>query len=61
LTWNGNFSQSGVNATVTNASWNAAIPAGGSLDGVGFNGNWDNAADAIPINFTVNNKRCALG
>jgi len=61
MTWNGNFSQSGVNATATNASWNGTIPAGGSLDGVGYNGTWDNAADAVPINFTLNNQRCALG
>jgi len=61
MTWNGNFSQSGVNVTATNASWNGTIPAGGSLDGVGYNGAWDNAADAVPINFTVNNQRCALG
>jgi hypothetical protein len=60
-TWNGNYSQSGNNVTVTNASFNGTIPAGGSMDGVGFNANWDNAATAKPVNFTVNNQRCSLG
>jgi Animal haem peroxidase/Cellulose binding domain len=59
--WNGNASQSGASVTVTNASWNAVIPAGGSLDGVGFNASFDNVTDPIPVNFTLNNRRCAIG
>src|SRR5262245_1656046 len=29
--WNGTWSQSGRQVTVTNASWNASVPAGGSV------------------------------
>ena len=57
--WNGVASQSGVNATVTNASWNAVIPPGGTLTGVGFNATWDDATNAEPPDFTLNNARCA--
>jgi len=60
-TWNGNYTQSGVNVTVTPVSSNTTIPAGGNYDGAGFNATWDNATNALPVNFTLNNKRCALG
>ncbi len=60
-TWNGAYSQSGINVTASNVSYNGTIPAGGNMDGVGFNANWDNATNPIPVNFTVNNQRCALG
>jgi len=59
--WNGVFSQSGVNATIRNESWNASIPVGATVSGVGFNGTWDNATNPKPPNFTLNNRRCALG
>ncbi|MBT2232160.1 peroxidase family protein [Nonomuraea sp. NEAU-A123] len=59
--WNGVVAQSGVNATVTNASWNAVIPPGGTLTGVGFNATWDDATNAEPPDFTLNNARCARG
>ncbi|MEV6155466.1 peroxidase family protein [Nonomuraea sp. NPDC052129] len=59
--WNGVVSQAGVNTTVTNASWNAVIPPGGTLTGVGFNGTWDDATNAEPPDFTLNNARCARG
>jgi hypothetical protein len=60
--WNGNFTQSGPNGRdirVTNASYNATIPAGGSMDGVGFNAGWDGWTNAQPPNFRVNGRRCA--
>ncbi len=62
--WNGVASQSGTSVTITNASWNAVIPAGGSLggtSGMGFVGVWDNATNAKPPNFTLNGARCSLG
>jgi len=62
--WNGNFSQSGANGknvTVTNASWNGTLAAGASLDGVGFNSVWDGFTNSKPVNFRVNNRRCATG
>jgi hypothetical protein len=60
-TWNGNFSQNGIGVTVRNASWNGTLAPGAVLNGVGFNGSWDNAANALPPNITLNGKRCALG
>ncbi|MER7002017.1 peroxidase family protein [Dactylosporangium sp. NPDC000555] len=59
--WNGTFSQNGVTASIANASWNGVLAAGATLTGVGFNGTWDNVTGALPVNFTVNGKRCALG
>jgi hypothetical protein len=58
--WNGVRSQNGPNVTVTNAAWNPSIPAGGTLTGMGFNATWDNAANAAPVNFTLNGRRCSL-
>ncbi len=54
-------SQSGVNATVANASWNGSLAPGATLTGVGFNGTFDNATNPIPVSITMNNKRCAIG
>jgi hypothetical protein len=59
--WNGNFSQNGVTETVTNASWNGTLAPGQRLGGVGFNAQWDDVTGAIPVNFTLNGRRCALG
>jgi hypothetical protein len=59
--WNGNFTQSGPTARVANATWNASIAAGATLTGVGFNGQFDNATNPLPVNFTLNNRRCSLG
>ncbi len=54
--FNGGFSQSGENATLTNASYNGNIPAGGSVT-VGFQGTWTNS-DAAPASFTLNGASC---
>ena len=59
--WNGTPGQSGIHVNITNASWNAVIPAGGSLTGVGYIGNWDNATNPKPPSLTLNGKRCAFG
>lgn len=61
--WNGVVSQTGPNGrnvAVSNASWNATIPAGGSLGGIGFNALADDFANAKPPNISVNNRRCAV-
>lgn len=55
------FGQNGVTATIANASWNATLPAGATLTGVGFNGAWDNVTGPLPVNFSLNGRRCALG
>jgi O-glycosyl hydrolase len=54
--WNGVSSQSGENVTITNESYNATIPAGGSTS-LGFQGTWS-ASDAMPTAFTVNGTTC---
>jgi hypothetical protein len=55
--YNGTFSQSGEAATLTNASYNGALAAGGSTT-VGFQGSWTNS-DAAPTAFTLNGATCA--
>jgi hypothetical protein len=54
--WNGTVSQSGENVTVTNASFNGTIPAGGSAS-IGFQGTWTNS-DAAPATFALNGATC---
>jgi hypothetical protein len=56
--WNGNVIQSGANVTVTNASYDGSISAGGSVTSVGFNGSWNNVTNSVPANFTVNGTAC---
>jgi hypothetical protein len=59
--WNGTVSQNGSQVAVGNPSWNATIPAGGSVTDVGFIAHWDNKTNPFPPNFTLNNARCARG
>lgn len=56
--WNGSETQSGANVTVTNLSYNGSIPAGGSYNGMGFNGTWNNTTNAVPTSFAVNGTTC---
>jgi hypothetical protein len=56
--WNGAANQSGGNVTVRNLGYNGVIPAGGSYNGVGFTGTWNNAADAVPASFAINGATC---
>jgi poly(hydroxyalkanoate) depolymerase family esterase len=56
--WNtGSNSQSGEAVTLTNASYNGAIAAGGTTS-IGFQGTWTNS-DAAPSAFTLNGAACA--
>ncbi|HUN33992.1 MAG TPA: PHB depolymerase family esterase [Trebonia sp.] len=56
--WNtGTESQSGEAVTMTNASYNGAIAAGGNTS-IGFQGTWTNS-DAVPAAFTLNGAACA--
>jgi poly(hydroxyalkanoate) depolymerase family esterase len=55
--YNGTFSQSAEAVTLTNASYNGSIAAGGSVT-VGFQGTWTNS-DAAPTAFTLNGATCA--
>jgi hypothetical protein len=43
--------------SITNASYNATIAAGGSTS-VGFQGTWT-TSDAVPTSFAVNGTTCA--
>ncbi|WP_066586168.1 glycoside hydrolase family 9 protein [Cellulomonas timonensis] len=55
--WGGTFSQTGSTVTVTNAAWNGAVPAGGSVGSVGFNGSYS-GANTNPTVFAVNGVAC---
>lgn len=58
--WNGSFTQSGSAVTVTNLSYNGAIPPGGSLSSPpGFNANWS-GTDGQPTAFTLNGVTCTV-
>jgi endo-1,4-beta-xylanase len=55
--WNdGSVTQSGENATLTNASYNGSI-APGSNTSIGFQGTWT-SSDAAPSSFTLNGTTC---
>jgi hypothetical protein len=54
--WNGSYTQSGEAVRVTNASYNAAIPPGGTVT-VGFTGTFT-SNDTSPSAFTLNGAPC---
>jgi endoglucanase len=54
--WNGNYTQSGTEVTVKNTTYNAAIPAGGSVS-FGFNLSYS-GTNAQPTGFTLNDTVC---
>jgi len=56
--WNGTFTQSGLNVTVTNASYNAVIAANGGTQSIGFNGT-DTGQDPAPTAFSINGSICS--
>ena len=55
--WNGVETQSGALVTVTNESYNGSVAAGGSVTGIGFNGNIV-GGNAAPTAFEVNGNLC---
>ena len=56
--WDGTWSQSGQQVTVSAASWNATIPANGGSVSIGFNGT-DTGQDPAPTALYVNGTVCA--
>jgi hypothetical protein len=54
--FNGGFSQTGENVTLTNASYNGAIAPGASVTD-GFQGSWT-SNDALPASFSINGAAC---
>jgi Animal haem peroxidase/Cellulose binding domain len=63
--WNGVATQSDRKVAVGNnldSNANGTIPAGGSIDGVGFNATRnDSAPNGTPTNFTLNSTACSSG
>lgn len=58
--WNGNYTQSSSNVTITNVSYNGSIPAGAQVSSEpGFNGTWNNSTNAAPTVFTLNGVTCS--
>jgi hypothetical protein len=56
--WNGTFTQSGQNVTVTDVSYNGNVAANGSVSpSPGFNGTFG-ANNPVPTNFAVNGNAC---
>ncbi|NUP37456.1 MAG: endoglucanase [Streptomyces sp.] len=55
--WNGTFSQSGQKVTITNPSWAASLPAGGTVD-PGFTATYS-ASNAAPTGFALNGVACS--
>jgi len=57
--WNGTFSQSGSQVTVTNVSYNGTIAPGASVS-LGFNGSWT-TSNPSPTSFTLNGQPATVG
>jgi hypothetical protein len=55
--WNSTYSQTGANAKLTNQSYNAAIAAGATLTGIGFNASYS-GTNTAPAAFSVNGTLC---
>jgi hypothetical protein len=56
--WNGVFTQSGANVTITNASYNGTLAPGATVS-PGFNGSW-NGSNTNPTAFTLNGASCSV-
>jgi cellulose 1,4-beta-cellobiosidase len=56
--WNGTYTQSGTEVTVTSLDYNAAIPAGGTVS-FGFNLSYS-GTNAKPAAFSLNGAVCSL-
>jgi hypothetical protein len=56
--WAARFNQRGPDVNVTNETYNATIASGATVVDTGFNGFWDNVANAKPTTFALNGVRC---
>jgi hypothetical protein len=54
--WNGTYTQSGANVTVSSASYNGSIATGGNAS-FGFNGSWS-GSNPVPGAFSLNGTSC---
>jgi len=58
--WNGSFTQSGSNVSITSLSYNASIAPGATMASPpGFNGAWSGTNNA-PTSFTLNGVACSV-
>jgi endoglucanase len=55
--WSAQYTQNGPTITVTNETWNADIPAHGTLTGIGFNADYT-GPNSTPKNFALNGTPC---
>jgi endoglucanase len=55
--WNSNYTNIGSSVVLTNAPWNATIPAGSNVGGVGFLGNYS-GTNVSPATFYLNGALC---
>ncbi|MBN1310329.1 MAG: glycoside hydrolase family 6 protein [Anaerolineae bacterium] len=58
--WNGSYSQSGASASVSDAGYNANIPANNGSTSFGFNMNYS-GTNAVPTDFALNGVTCNGG
>lgn len=57
--WNGSYTQSGANVTITNASYNGSLAPGATMgSSPGFNGSWS-GSNTVPTSFQLNGVSCA--
>jgi PKD repeat protein len=57
--WNSKVTQKGKAVTMKNETWNAAIGAGASVTGIGFNATYS-GTNSKPAAFAINGKSCAV-
>ena len=55
--WNGNYTQTGQQVSISNASWNGSVPAGGTVGTIGWNANYT-GTNSNPTTFYVNGVAC---
>ncbi len=55
--WDGNYTQTGQQVSITNASWNGSVAAGASVSGIGWNANYT-GTNSNPTAFSVNGVLC---
>ncbi len=54
--WNGDFTQTGANATIRNAAWNGNLPSNGTVN-PGFNASYS-GTNPNPTSFSLNGTPC---
>ena len=55
--WNGNYTQTGQQVSISNASWNGSVAAGGTVATIGWNANYS-GTNTNPTTFYVNGVAC---